>query len=112
MTEREWIALATGTLQACKEVLTHHYDGTFGSLLAAGNLRRQTDALLSAVPTSGWQPMETAPRNKRILAWTGYSVLIIQWEWRSECWVVADGEDTDVNAKCWTPIPAPPEEKP
>lgn len=78
----------------------------------------------------GWQPIDTAPKDKAILVSGGTycrnstpypfeselkSVLIAYWDDREKCWEVPNTETQDYDADVvrpthWMPLPAPPED--
>jgi len=59
-----------------------------------------------------WQPIDTAPRNKRVIVWGGAEVYCAHWVQNpvtgDEAWIVAefgDGEQALVRATHWCPLP-------
>lgn len=62
----------------------------------------------------GWNPIETAPKNKRILVWTGQEIYAAHWAKNmftdDEAWIVAAwGTERDqalVHPTHWAPLPA------
>lgn len=70
----------------------------------------------SVVPLSaigeGWQPIETAPKDKHILSFhPGWGPVEVNWEWGDdedyEGWI-ATHADQDFSPTHWMPLPAPP----
>ena len=65
---------------------------------------------------SEWQPIETAPRDKRVLIWSGQEMYCAHWSrnpmTRDVAWSVAEwgteGEQALVKATHWMPLPEPP----
>jgi hypothetical protein len=65
-------------------------------------------AVLSALPETQWQPMETAPKDGTpILGWSGYSYEVTQWSQAAEQWLICDGEH-GFDLTHWMPLPASP----
>lgn len=64
----------------------------------------------------GWRPIETAPKDKRVLVWSGQELYAARWAknpyTNDEAWIVAEwGEDGDqalVRPTHWMPLPEPP----
>lgn len=64
-----------------------------------------------------WQPIETAPKDKRILVWSGQEICAAHWAQNpitgDEAWVVAewgqDGDQALVKPTYWQSLPTPPE---
>ncbi len=64
---------------------------------------------------SQWKEIDTAPRNKRVLLWSGQEIYAGHWskhiETNDEAWIVAqwgDGDQALVKATHWMPLPEPP----
>jgi hypothetical protein len=62
-----------------------------------------------------WQPIETAPRDVRVLVWSGQEVYTAHWAKNvftdDEAWIVAewgDGEQALVKPTHWHPMPKLP----
>lgn len=63
-----------------------------------------------------WQPIETAPKDKRVLVWSGQEIYAAHWARHmttdDEAWVVAQwGEEGDqalVKPTHWMPLPEAP----
>jgi hypothetical protein len=63
-----------------------------------------------------WQPIETAPRDKRILVWSGQEIYAAHWVrnmiTNDEAWIVAQwGDECDqalVKPTHWLPLPEAP----
>jgi hypothetical protein len=65
-----------------------------------------------------WQPIETAPKDKRVLVWTGQEIYAAQWAKNvftsDEAWLIVRWEGYDIlsrNATHWMPLPDPPEDE-
>lgn len=64
----------------------------------------------------GWQPIETAPKDKRVLVWSGKEIYAAHWAQSpytgDEAWIVAEwGDDREqalVKPTHWKPIGAAP----
>lgn len=63
-----------------------------------------------------WLPIESAPRDKRVLVWSGQEIYAVHWSKNpmtdDEAWIVAewgtDGDQALVKALFWMPLPAAP----
>lgn len=63
-----------------------------------------------------WQPIETAPKNQRLLVWTGQEIYAAHWAISSitgdESWIVAEwgteGDQAIVKPSHWMPLTDPP----
>lgn len=62
-----------------------------------------------------WQPIETAPKDKRIIVWTGRERYVAHWvkniETDDEAWMIGelcDGNQAVVKAVLWHEAPALP----
>lgn len=55
-----------------------------------------------------WLPIETAPKNRQILAWNGEGISIASWDSLHGHWT--DPEWFHVSATHWQPLPEPPTE--
>ena len=61
-----------------------------------------------------WQPIETAPRDKRVLVWSGQEIYAAHWSRHittyDEAWIIAqwgeDGEQVLVKPTHWMPLQA------
>ena len=63
--------------------------------------------------TDKWQPINTAPKDKRILVFTGQEIYAAHWvqniETEHEAWMIGEMENGDqavVNAVSWCEIPS------
>lgn len=83
-------------------------------MLLADEVRRRMEIeAVDAKSKQGWQPIETAPHDKRILVRTDREIYAAHWaqnvETGHEAWIVAEwGEDRDqalVTPDYWMPIP-------
>lgn len=71
-------------------------------------------AMRQAIPE--WQPIETAPKDARILVWSGQELYAAHWAQNpftgDEAWIVAEwGDERDqalVKPTHWMPLLAPP----
>lgn len=71
---------------------------------------------LKEVFSHRWQPIDLAPKDKRVLVWSGQEMYCAHWAQNQatgdEAWIVAEwGEEGDqalVRATHWMPLPAPP----
>lgn len=62
-----------------------------------------------------WQPIDTAPKDKRLLVWSGQEIYAAHWAQHpvtgDEAWIVAqwgDGDQALVKPTYWAPLPEPP----
>lgn len=62
-----------------------------------------------------WQPIKTAPKNKRIIVWTGQEIYAAHWvkniENGHEAWMIGEmknGDQAVVNALLWHVAPENP----
>lgn len=63
-----------------------------------------------------WQPIETAPRDQRLLLWNGTGMYCGHWaksiETDDEAWIIAEygneGDQLLIKATHWMPLPLPP----
>ena len=94
------------------------------SLPPAGDIELQADIQQALVggpkPNSDmWQPIETAPHDKRVLVWSGQEFYAAHWAKNpftdDEAWIVAEwgaeGEQALVRPTHWMPLPMPPPAK-
>jgi uncharacterized phage-associated protein len=66
-----------------------------------------------------WQPMETAPRDKRVMVWSGQEMYCAHWAQNpmkgDEAWIIAEwgteGDQALVKPTHWHPLPLPPNEE-
>ena len=66
-----------------------------------------------------WKPIETAPKDKRLLVWSGQEMYCAHWaqNWQTgdEAWIVAawgdEGDQALVRPSHWMPLPEPPNAK-
>lgn len=63
-----------------------------------------------------WQPIDTAPKDRRLLVWTGQNSHCAQWVQNpytgDEAWMIAitaDNQQVIVKATHWQPLPEPPQ---
>lgn len=67
---------------------------------------------LAEKPAGGWQSMESAPKDKRILAWAdGCSVTVIKWSYDAGKWINPQAREKQTVVfmpKYWMPLAAPP----
>jgi hypothetical protein len=59
---------------------------------------------------NNWQPIETAPKNQRILACVSneyWNIEIVQWHERDNAWIYGDF-DHWMQPTHWMPLPTPP----
>ena len=69
------------------------------------------------VAPSGWQPIETAPKDRRVLVWSGREIYTAHWVKNiftdEEAWVVAEwgneGDQALVNPILWHSLPTAPQ---
>lgn len=67
--------------------------------------------------TGTWMPIDTAPRDERVLLWNGTGMYCGHWaksiETDDEAWIIAEfgneGEQLLTKATHWLPLPEPPE---
>ena len=63
-----------------------------------------------------WQPIDTAPHDKRVLVWSGQEMYCAHWAQNAitgdEAWIVAewgnDGDQALVKPTHWRALPLPP----
>lgn len=75
-----------------------------------------TEQTTSAAPPDGWLPIESAPRDARVLVWTGHERYAAHWVQNpvtgDEAWLVAawgdEGDQALVKPILWHPLTAPP----
>jgi len=66
--------------------------------------------------TGTWMPIDTAPRDERVLLWNGTGTYCGHWaksiETDDEAWIIAEfgneGDQLLIKATHWMPLPAPP----
>lgn len=65
---------------------------------------------------TNWHPIESAPRDRRLLVWSGQEIYAAHWAQHpltgDEAWIVAqwgDGEQALVKPTHWAPLPEPPQ---
>ena len=87
------------------------------SKLAADECRKTWAELRTALTAcvAEWQGMESAPRDRRVLVWTGLNQYAAQWVQNpvtgDTAWLIGDngdGEQLIVQATRWQPLPPPP----
>jgi hypothetical protein len=75
---------------------------------------------LTQAASGGWQPIETAPNDKRIIVWSGQEMYAAHWARNpftdDEAWIVAAwGDEGDQalikNPTHWMPLPAAPNQR-
>ena len=72
----------------------------------AGNFVRATIDGQTWVRDTGWQPIETAPKDIMIMTWDGASIDIAKWAWE-DSWIGCDGPSYIPTH--WRHLPPPPE---
>ena len=63
-----------------------------------------------------WKPIKTAPKDERLLVWSGQKMYCAHWaksiETGDEAWIVAEwgdeGDQALVRPSHWMPLPEPP----
>lgn len=98
----------------CRSYAINHHlhgrDGSDGDLCDVCYWRKRAESY-------GWQPIETAPKDQRILVWTGVEMYCAHWAKNiftdDEAWIVAQwGDNRDqalVRPTHWMPLPEQPE---
>lgn len=109
MPEEIWIGDIEGSHCRC-------WNGpTYGGFKGEGHLStRYIRADLVQAPQ--WRPIETAPRDQRVLVWSGAELYAAHWAKNpftdDEAWIIAEwgdkGEQALVRPTHWMPLPLPP----
>lgn len=81
-------------------------------------LKAENEELKAKLDKAKWQPIETAPKDERVLLWTGQEKYCGHWSknpfTNHEAWIIAEwGNDGDQalleNPTHWMPLPSYPE---
>lgn len=111
MSELSWLRAAIGDLErrGLIESRDEPYPWHRYALTDAGRFKYQSKL-------RGWLPIETAPKDKRILVWSGQEIYAAHWVKHittdDEAWIVAqwgdEGDQALVKPTHWMPLPEAP----